>query len=65
MEEFNDVTRKACRESNLLCVDLARLLPKKAEYFYDDMHFGEAGAREVAEIIGDHLITWYGRRESP
>lgn len=65
MEEFNDVTRRVCREHDLLCVDLARLLPKKAEYFYDDMHFSEAGAREVAEIIGDHLIVRYGKRESP
>jgi lysophospholipase L1-like esterase len=65
MEEFNDVTRRVCRENNLLCVDLARLLPKKAEYFYDDMHFSEAGARQVAEIIGDQLIARYGKGKSP
>lgn len=65
MEEFNDVTRRVCRENNLLCVDLARDLPKKAEYFYDDMHFSEAGAEKVAEIIGDHLIARYGKEKAP
>jgi lysophospholipase L1-like esterase len=38
----------------MTCRDLAAALPPRAEYFYDDMHLSEAGARRVAELV----VTW-------
>lgn len=56
MEMFNNVTREVCRERGLFCIDLARLLPREARYYYDDMHYNEAGAERVAAILAEELI---------
>lgn len=58
LEAFNDITRDVCRARGLFCIDLARLLPAKAEYYYDDMHFNEAGAEKVGEIITSEILRW-------
>jgi lysophospholipase L1-like esterase len=54
MRAFNDVLRDVCRAPGMTCRDLAAALPPRAEYFYDDMHLSEAGARRVAELV----VTW-------
>jgi lysophospholipase L1-like esterase len=51
MQAFNDVLRDVCREPGMTCRDLAATLPPRADYFYDDMHFSEAGAARVAELV--------------
>jgi lysophospholipase L1-like esterase len=51
MRAFNDVLRDVCRMPDMVCRDLAAALPPRAEYFYDDMHLSEAGARRVAELV--------------
>ena len=48
---FNDVLRDVCRSPGILCRDLAAAVPPRAEYFYDDMHLSEAGARLVAQLV--------------
>jgi lysophospholipase L1-like esterase len=54
MRAFNDVLRDVCRMPGVTCRDLAAALPPRAEYFYDDMHLSEAGARRVAELV----VAW-------
>ncbi len=56
VRRFNDVTREVCRERGLRCIDLAREIPKRALYFYDDMHFSEAGASRVASRVARGLL---------
>jgi lysophospholipase L1-like esterase len=51
MAAFNDVTRQVCKEYRLSCVDLAGRLPGSTSTFYDDMHFNENGARQVADLV--------------
>jgi lysophospholipase L1-like esterase len=51
MRAFNDVLRDVCRAPGIPCRDLAAAVPSRAEYFYDDMHLSEAGARLVAERV--------------
>jgi hypothetical protein len=50
MRQFNDVLRDVCRSGGL-CRDLAAAVPPRAEYFYDDMHLSESGARLVAGLV--------------
>ena len=57
MSLFNDMTLETCAARGLRCIDLARELPKKAVYFYDDMHFSELGARTVGEIVAQGVIA--------
>lgn len=55
MEAYNDVTRKICKEKNILLIDLAREMPKSSRYYYDLVHYTNAGTEKVAEIIFANL----------
>jgi lysophospholipase L1-like esterase len=60
LESFNDVTRRVARESGVLLIDLARLLPKTSEVFTDDDHYTVVGSRMVANLIASRLeqVNW-------
>ena len=51
LELYNDVTRKICADSNIHLIDLARLMPRSTDYYYDFMHYNNKGCEEVANII--------------
>ena len=51
LELYNDATRKIASSNGVWLLDLAREMPKSADYFYDTLHFTNAGAQKVAEII--------------
>ncbi|HWC04535.1 MAG TPA: GDSL-type esterase/lipase family protein [Methylomirabilota bacterium] len=66
MRAFNDVLRDVCRSPGMACRDLAAAVPPRAEYFYDDMHLSEAGARLVAGRVIDWILELQGmRRPAP
>lgn len=48
---FNQIVLEVCNERQLECLDLANILPRDLSIFYDDVHFNENGAREVAKTI--------------
>jgi lysophospholipase L1-like esterase len=54
-EVYNDVTRRVGSEQNVQVIDLARRLPKTSRYFYDFVHFTNAGAQAVADILAQDL----------
>ncbi len=56
MRAFNDVLRGVCRAPDMICRDLAAAVPPRAEYYYDDMHLSEAGARLVAERVTEWIV---------
>ena len=64
LEMVNDETRRVAAEQGILLIDLARELPKDSKYFYDYLHFTNAGAARVGEIaaahLGPHLQAKYG-----
>jgi lysophospholipase L1-like esterase len=62
LELYNDVTRQVGREHGLLVIDLARELPKNSNYFFDLMHYTNAGAAKVADIIDAHLSPYLARK---
>lgn len=51
MEVFNAELERICAEENVPYVDLGSLLPHDEEHFYDPVHYTEAGADAVAEIL--------------
>jgi lysophospholipase L1-like esterase len=55
LELYNGVTREVGRERGVLVIDLAREMPKNSTYFYDLMHYTNAGAARMADIIYTHL----------
>ena len=62
LELYNDVTREVGRERGVLVIDLARQMPKNSTYYFDLMHYTNAGAAQVAEIIATHLTPFLARK---
>jgi lysophospholipase L1-like esterase len=51
LELYNEVMRNVCQREHVECIDLAKLLPKSSNYFYDPMHYTNAGSIRVGEIL--------------
>lgn len=56
LEVYNQTTRDVAKESHIQLIDLAHLIPKSSAYFYDCVHFTNAGAEKVAEIVFGELL---------
>jgi lysophospholipase L1-like esterase len=54
MDRYNDCLRDVCQEQQAPWIDLSDMSGRLV-YFYDDCHFTEAGAREVARIVAAGL----------
>jgi hypothetical protein len=52
---FNNITRQVSGEKQVYCIDLGQLMPKDTSYYYDVVHFTNAGAQKVADILFDGL----------
>ncbi len=52
---YNAALLRVAQRENVPVVDLASAMNGDAAYFYDDMHFNEAGARRVAELAAPEL----------
>jgi lysophospholipase L1-like esterase len=62
LELYNGVTREVGREQGVLVIDLAREMPKNPAYFFDLMHFTNAGAAKVGDLIEAQLTPFLGRK---
>jgi lysophospholipase L1-like esterase len=51
MTMYNDTLRQVGAENGVLVIDLAREMPRNSVYYYDYLHYTEAGATRVAENI--------------
>jgi len=56
IEKYNNVLLKICKVRKVECVDLSEL-EKDKTVFYDDVHFNESGARKVATVLAQHILT--------
>lgn len=60
-ERYNEVVRRVASAHDLPLVDLDRLIPKRAAYFADAIHFNDAGhalvAQRIAEVIARSVKT--------
>jgi len=55
MRQYNELTRKVCGNEGIECLDLAALVPRDLDHFYDDCHYNETGAVTVADAVADYL----------
>ena len=55
MAEFNAVTLAACEASGVDCVDAAATMPKDTSMLFDDVHFTEEGARQLAGYLVERI----------
>ena len=57
MELYNRELLRVCTLRGITCIDLAALVPRTAEIFYDDAHYTEKGASVVAKVVSEHLAS--------
>lgn len=57
--KFNHVLLDVCHQRQLYCIDLAAKVPKKAKYFYDEMHFSNVGADLVSETVSQGILEYW------
>lgn len=55
LELYNDITRKVAKNQNIQLIDLAELMPKDSQYFYDFTHYTNKGAVVVGQIIAEEF----------
>lgn len=51
LKVFNDNLIKICKSEDVLCFDLASVVPHEQKYFYDDVHYNDAGAELTAKKV--------------
>ena len=56
MKQYNDAMLGVCKSESIECIDLADM-DKDVRVFYDDVHFNEGGASQVARIVANHLLA--------
>lgn len=55
MLAFNEAMLDVCKQTGAECLDLAAKIPKTADVFYDDCHFGEKGAGLIGDAVADAI----------
>ena len=56
MSAYNNKLLEICQQRQVECLDLASALPADTTVFYDDVHFNESGARQVAQVVANYLM---------
>ncbi len=56
LELYNDVVRSF--STHVKVIDLAALMPKNSNYYYDFIHYTNSGCSKVASIIAKQLIPY-------
>jgi lysophospholipase L1-like esterase len=56
MDIYNNALLDYCRKNKIMSIDLANALPGTSAYYYDGMHYNNAGAALVGQIVADSLI---------
>jgi hypothetical protein len=60
-EIYNNTMRSVAQSENVYLIDLARLMPKDTKYYWDPMHYTDAGATRVAQLVTMQLLPYLGR----
>mgnify|MGYP005848287547 CR=1 FL=1 len=63
LEAYNQATRSVAKAHNVKMIDLAAKLPKSSRYYYDFVHFSNAGSQEVASLVYKDLCHFLWERE--
>jgi lysophospholipase L1-like esterase len=57
LETLNRKLLETCRKMDYDCLDLAGIIPRSLDVFYDPVHFNEKGAELVAISVRDALLS--------
>jgi len=55
---YNSTMRQVAQSENVHLIDLAKEMPKDTQYYYDYMHYTDAGAKKVAQLTAMGLLPY-------
>lgn len=55
---YNETLKRLAKEYNILCIDLAAVMPKSTLYYYDYVHYTNKGTQKVVELITPELKAY-------
>jgi GDSL-like Lipase/Acylhydrolase family len=61
-EIYNDTMRQVALSEGIFLIDLARSMPKDTKYYFDHMHYTDAGAMTVAKLVAMELLPYLARK---
>jgi lysophospholipase L1-like esterase len=57
MQQYNEALLTYCSAQGIYSIDLANKLPKEITYYYDPIHFTNAGSEAIASILYPEIST--------
>ncbi|MGB2987918.1 MAG: SGNH/GDSL hydrolase family protein, partial [Phycisphaerae bacterium] len=64
LDRFNEVLETVCAEYGVSCFDLAGEVPHSTDYYYDMIHYNDAGAElvgvKLAAYLHEHILSRTG-----
>jgi hypothetical protein len=58
LQLYNEALKKVAMENNLLCIDLANLLPRNSVYYFDFVHQTRQGTQKITELIIPYIVQY-------
>jgi lysophospholipase L1-like esterase len=55
LDQYNNKVKEVCTIQSVPFIDLAALMPKNSLYYYDQTHYTNEGAREVAKVVAEKM----------
>jgi lysophospholipase L1-like esterase len=63
-EIYNETLRYVAQSEGVYLIDLSRTMPKDTKYYWDYMHYTDAGAEVLAKLVATALLPYIGRKFS-
>jgi hypothetical protein len=60
-EIYNDTMRYVAQNEGVFLIDLSRTMPKDTKYYWDYMHYTDAGAEELSKVVTTALLPYLAR----
>lgn len=57
MQKYNTALMQYCSSNSITVINLADSLPKKVEYYYDQVHYTNAGAQKIADLLYPDILN--------
>jgi lysophospholipase L1-like esterase len=61
-EIYNETMRQVAQSENVYLIDLEHEMPKDTKYYLDPIHFSDAGATKVGDLVTTGLLPYLGEK---
>jgi hypothetical protein len=62
LEIYNDTMRDVAESEHVHLIDLAHMMPKDTKYYWDIIHYTDAGSKEVAHLVTIGILPYLAQK---